>query len=281
MLGQRLAISSPQSAVRDQPYDARLATHDSRLAVPTLEVRGLSVLNDRRAPAAREVTLSVAPGEIVGVAGVDGSGQRELAEALVGLRPLAAGSVHLDGADISRASVAARLAKGLAYVPEDRQREGLIMDFSVAENLLLGRQRDRRFGGGTLLSLREAERAGEAAIQEYRIRAPGAGVLARSLSGGNQQKVLLARALGGAPRALIAMQPTRGLDVEATRLVYKTFRDAQAKGLAILLFSLDLDEIFELSDRIAVLYNGALAGIVPRAEATPEEIGRRMVGGQG
>lgn len=246
--------------------------------MPILEIRAARVLNDRRATAVRDVTLSVAPGEVVGVAGVDGSGQRELAEAVVGLRPLAAGSLWLDGEEISRLPVAARLQRGLAYIPEDRQREGLILDFTLAENLLLGRQRDRNFGGGTLLALDAVARHGEAIVQHYRIRAPGADVPARTLSGGNQQKALIARALSGGPRLLVAMQPTRGLDVEATRFVYKTLRDAQAQGLALLLFSLDLDEIFELADRIAVLYNGALAGIVPRAEATPEGIGRLMVG---
>jgi len=257
---------------------AQYPTPDTRHPMPALELRDVRVLNDRRAPAVRGFTLAVAPGEAVGVAGVDGSGQRELAEAVVGLRPLAAGSVWLAGEEISRLPVAARLQRGLAYIPEDRQREGLILDFTLAENLLLGRQRDRKFGGGTVLDPDRAARYGEAVVQDYRIRAPGADVLARTLSGGNQQKALIARALSGGPRLLVAMQPTRGLDVEATRFVYKTLRDAQAQGLALLLFSLDLDEIFELSDRIAVMYNGALAGIVPRAEATPEGIGRLMVG---
>jgi ABC-type uncharacterized transport system ATPase subunit len=260
--------------------NAQRPTPNAPPPVPVLEIRDVHVLNDRRAPAVRGVTLSVAPGEVLGVAGVDGSGQRELAEAIVGLRPPASGAVWLDGKEISRAGVDERLRRGLAYIPEDRQREGLILDFSLAENLLLGRQRSRLFGGGAFLSLRTIEANGNVLVREHRILAPGADVAARTLSGGNQQKVVLARALEGAPRLLVAMQPTRGLDVDATRFVYKTFRDALARGLAILLFSLDLDEVFEISDRIAVMYNGTLAGVVSRAVATPDDVGRMMVTGR-
>jgi ABC-type uncharacterized transport system ATPase subunit len=248
--------------------------------VPVLEIRNLQVLNDRKAPAVRDFSLSVAPGEILGIAGVDGSGQKELAEAIVGLRQLAQGSILLDGVDISRESVGQRLAHGVGYVPEDRHREGLVLDFSLAENLILGRQRDKRFGGGAILDLRRIAENGDLVVQNHRVRAPNGSVPARTLSGGNQQKIVIARALEGNPRLLVAMQPTRGLDVEATRFVYSLFRDAVAKGLAILLFSLDLDEIMEIADRVAVMYDGHLNGILPRADATPDRIGNLMVGGQ-
>jgi simple sugar transport system ATP-binding protein len=248
---------------------------------PTLEVRGVRALNDRGALAVQSVSLDVRPGEVVGVAGVDGSGQTELAEAIVGLRHIAGGGVWLDGEEITRLSAAARMKRGMAYVPEDRQRDGLVLDFSIAENMILGRQREPTCCGGRTLDLRCMAVKGEMAVREHRIRAGGGDVIARTLSGGNQQKVVLARALDGQPRLLVAMQPTRGLDVEATRFVYDTLRKALLGGMGILLFSLDLDELFEISTRIAVMYNGTLAGIVPRREATPDGIGKLMVSGSG
>lgn len=246
--------------------------------VPVLEIRRVSVLNDRHALAVREVTLNVAPGELVGVAGVDGSGQRELAEAIVGLRPLAGGSILFNGIEIDHLSVAERYRLGLAYVPEDRSKEGLIKEFTVAENLILGYQRNREYGGGILLNLEAIREDAERTLQKYHVRVTGADAPAWTLSGGNQQKVILARALESDPHLLVAMQPTRGLDVESTRSIYASFREAQARGMAVLLFSLDIDEIFEVSHRIAVMYNGSLIAVLPRAQATREAVGRRMLG---
>ncbi len=246
--------------------------------LPLLEVRGLTVLNERRAPAARDVTLSVLPGQIVGVAGVDGSGQRELAEAIVGLRPAQSGSVWVDGEDVTGWSAGRRLARTVAYVPEDRLRDGLILDFTLAENLLLGRQRVPAHGGGRFLDLGTVEERGEEAIRTYRVRAPAGDVLASALSGGNQQKVLVARALAGQPRVLVAMQPTRGLDVAATQFVYGMIRDACRRGMSALVFSLDLDEVLDLADVVAVMYNGSVVGTLPRAQASLDRIGRMMVG---
>ncbi len=248
-------------------------------APPTLEVRGVRALNDRGAPAVNGVSLDVRPGEIVGVAGVDGSGQTELAEAIVGLRSITGGGVWFNGEEITRLSVAARMRKGMAYVPEDRQRDGLVLDYTIAENMILGRQREPTCCGGRTLDLRCMTVKGENAVREHRIRARGGDTVVRYLSGGNQQKVVLARALDGQPKLLVAMQPTRGLDVEATRFVYDTLRKALLGGMGILLFSLDLDELFEMSTRIAVIYNGTLAGIVPKREGTPEGIGKLMVSG--
>jgi simple sugar transport system ATP-binding protein len=248
-------------------------------AVPLLEIKELQVLNQRRSPAVRDFHLQVPAGEIVGVAGVDGSGQKQLAEAVVGIRSIEKGQVLLDGVVLNGLSVERRMQMGIAYIPEDRHREGLILDFTIAENLLLGRQRDRRFGGGWVLDLKRLAQLGDRIVQDYRIRAGGGDTLAGTLSGGNQQKVVIARAMQGHPRLVVAMNPTRGLDVSSTEYVYNAFRDARAKGVSILLFSLDLDEIFALSDRIAVMYNGRLAGVLERASATMEEVGRLMVGG--
>lgn len=246
--------------------------------LPTLEVRGLTVLNDRGAEAVRDASLQALAGQIVGVAGVDGSGQRELAEAIVGLRPAQAGSVWLDGVDVTGWSAGRRLAHGVSTIAEDRQREGLILDFTLAENLLLGRQRQRRFGGGWFLDPATIEAHAEEVIRTYRMRAAGADVPVASLSGGNQQKVLVARALDGSPRLLVAMQPTRGLDVAATQFVYGAIRDACRKGMAALVFSLDLDEIFDLADVVLVMYNGAIVGALPRSAASMDLVGRMMVG---
>jgi simple sugar transport system ATP-binding protein len=289
MIGQRsaapgvlseLGVETPAEGPRPA-YLVGRGAGPGAAAMPTLEVREASVANRRGALAVRGVSLEVMPGEVLGVAGVDGSGQRELAEAIVGLRPLRTGSVRLDGKEIGHSSVGARLRAGITFVPEDRHREGLVLDFSLAENLLLGRERERRFGGGPVLDLGNIDAFGNATVRASRVKAPSATVPARSLSGGNQQKVVIARALQGDPRLLVAMQPTRGLDVEATRFVYEQFREARAKGLGILLFSLDLDEVFAISDRIAVMFDGRLMGIVNRAEATTERIGQMMVGRAG
>jgi ABC-type uncharacterized transport system ATPase subunit len=283
MIGQRSAAPGILTELgfdtpAEGPRPAYLAGRTPTAAMPTLELRDVSVANRRGALAVRGVTLDVMPGEVVGVAGVDGSGQRDLAEAIVGLRPLRSGSINIDGKDIGHLGVGQRLRAGVTYVPEDRHREGLVLDFTLAENLLMGRERERRFGGGRVLDLGLIDSFGNEMVRASRVKAPSATVPARSLSGGNQQKVVVARALQGDPRLLVAMQPTRGLDVEATRFVYEQFREAQEKGLGILLFSLDLDEVFAISDRIAVMFDGRLMGIVKRADATTELIGQMMVG---
>jgi len=246
--------------------------------IPVLELQKVSVMNDHHMLAVREVTLEIAPGELVGVAGLDGSGQRELAEAIVGLRSLAGGRILYEGAEISRLSAAERYRRGIAYIPEDRTREGLIAEFTVAENLILGHHRAYGVGGGFLLDLEAMGEDAEQALHKHQIRAAGKDAPLYTLSGGNQQKIMLARALGHEPHLLIAMQPTRGLDVESTRLIYTAFHQSQARGMAILLFTLDMDEIFEVSDRIAVLFNGCLVAVLPRADATREEVGRLMLG---
>jgi len=246
--------------------------------LPCLELRGLRVLDDRRAEAVRGIDLAVARGEIVGVAGVDGSGQRELAEAILGLRPVSAGSIRLNGDDITHLDPAGRMDRGIAYVPEDRHRDGMVLSFTIAENMLLGRERSRRFGGGRFLDLGRITDLGEQAIREHRILAGGADVPGSALSGGNRQKVVLARALMSDPALLVAMQPTRGLDAHATRSEYEQLRTAASRGMAVLLFSLDLDEILDVADRIVVMFDHALAGEMPRHAADPASIGRMMVG---
>ena len=249
---------------------------------PLLQIEDITVRNVRRAVAVAKVSLTLQLGEIVGIAGVDGSGQRELAEALVGLRPMDSGRLFLTGLEITHQSVRQRQELGMAYIPEDRHRSGLILDFTVAENFLLGHEHDPFWGGGKRLHPSTLLTRTASLIQSYGVRTAqeGANLRIRTLSGGNQQKVVIARAMESHPSVLVACQPTRGLDVEASRFVYKILRDAREKGLGVLLFSLDLDEILELSDRVAVMFNGCINGILSRTEATPEQIGRYMVGSQ-
>ena len=249
-------------------------------ASPLLQMENVTARNVRGAEAVQNVSLNVGRGEILGIAGVDGSGQRELSEALVGLRRMETGRLFLEGVDITRLNVRQRQQAGIAYIPEDRHRAGMILDFSIAENYLLGHEREAGWGGGVTLDTRVLLSRAQAMVQRYDVRggtqdgmAPGG-----ALSGGNQQKVVFARAMDSGPRLLVACQPTRGLDVEASRFVYKTLERAKADGLGVLLFSLDLDEILRLSDHIAVMFNGRVAGVLSRAEATPERIGALMTG---
>jgi simple sugar transport system ATP-binding protein len=247
---------------------------------PLLQVEHVTVRNTRRAKAVEDVSISVGMGEIVGVAGVDGSGQRELAEAIIGLRRMETGRLFLAGIELTRRSVRQRQRMGIRYIPEDRHRDGMILDFTVGENYLLGHHRDPNWGGGLLLNRATIIARAAAMIQRYDVRSAyeGATLSARTLSGGNQQKVVVARAMDSQPRLLIACQPTRGLDVEASRFVYRVLRGAREEGMGILLFSLDLDEILELSDRIAVMFNGRISGILSRGQATPQAIGALITG---
>jgi simple sugar transport system ATP-binding protein len=276
-LGREESESGHRFLVSAEP----IAHRESRIENPLLQIEGVTVRGARGVEAAQDIRFEVGPGEIVGVAGVDGSGQRELSEAIVGLRPLTQGRLFLAGREITRLSVRERQRAGLVYIPEDRHRVGLILDFTVAENYLLGHEWSPEWGGGLLLRPALLLAQAEAMIRRYDVRAGQRGPqnLARALSGGNQQKIVFARAMDSVPRLLIACQPTRGLDVEASRFVYKTLRQAREAGLSILLFSLDLDEIFALSDRIAVLFNGRLAGVLPCAQATPELVGHLMTTG--
>ncbi len=227
-----------------------------------------------------DVSLEVAGGEVVGVAGVDGSGQRELAEVIVGLRGPDTGAILLDNMSIARKDVRERMGLGVGFIPEDRQRAGLVMDFTIAEDLLLGHERERKCGGGLFLRRRAMQARADTAIKTYDIRGGllGARQSVQTLSGGNQQKIVVARAIESAPRLLVASQPTRGLDVEASEFVYRSLREVQERGAAILLFSLDLDELLAMSDRVAVLFDGRIVGILPRGQATRDTVGALMTG---
>jgi len=275
-------VHYPPTGPTDSPTPTPALPVPPPTGSPLLQIENVTVRNARRAEAVRGVSLEIGMGEIVGIAGVDGSGQRELAEAIVGLRRIESGRLFLAGIDLTHRSVRERQEYGVAYIPEDRQRDGLALDFTVAENYLLGHAWEPSWGGGWRLNRQRILTRAAHMIQRYDVRVgfQGAETPARALSGGNQQKVIIARAMESGLRLLVACQPTRGLDVAASRFVYTTLLQARARGLGVLLFSLDLDEIFQISDRIAVLFNGQIVGILPRAQATPERIGALMTGAE-
>ncbi|HET7632615.1 MAG TPA: ABC transporter ATP-binding protein [Gemmatimonadaceae bacterium] len=244
-----------------------------------LEVRELTVPDSRRTRAVDAVSFTIAPGEILGIAGVEGNGQTELVEALAGLRRASSGAILLDARDITHLSVRARGDAGLSHVPEDRQARGLILDYSIAHNLVLGQQ--HRFSRhGTLDEARIARNAADQ-IARFDIRPTDGSVPARTLSGGNQQKIVIARELGRDFKVLLAAQPTRGVDVGAIEFIHAQLRAARAAGKAVLLVSADLTEVLALADRIAVMYGGRFVALLPRAAANEEVLGAYMTGASG
>jgi ABC-type uncharacterized transport system ATPase subunit len=254
----------------------------SGLALPALEVRGLTVSNARRSNAVDDVSFSVAPGEILGVAGVEGNGQTELIEAIAGLRRARSGSILLDHLDITNASVRARGDAGLSHIPEDRHARGLVLDYSIADNLILGQQH-RFTRGGFLNSFLDGERIADNArkqIGAFDIRPNDPALPARALSGGNQQKIVVAREMGRDFRVLLAAQPTRGVDVGAIEFIHAQLRTARGMGKGVLLLSADLAEVLALSDRVAVMYGGRFVIVLPRAQASEEVLGPYMTGAE-
>ena len=224
------------------------------------------------------VTLDVRAGEIVGIAGVEGNGQKELAEAIVGIRPVTSGQIFLGDRDITGERVADVRNDGVGYIPEDRHEQGLVLDMSLWENSVLGRQDDRPFVNRLgVLRLGAIKALAEALIEKFDVRTRSIGVAAKTLSGGNQQKLILARELEPDPRFLLAAQPTRGLDVGAIEFVWRQILEQKAEGRAVLLISAELDEIYALSDRILTLYEGEITGVFG-PDAPPEDIGAAMLG---
>jgi simple sugar transport system ATP-binding protein len=246
-----------------------------------LKLQGLNALNDRKLPALRDVDFEVHEYEILGLAGVEGNGQTELVEVLTGVRELRSGDIFFDGKPVTHTSSHERIGMGISCVPEDRQRTGLIMDFSVLENLMLGRHDRPPFATKWFrLNLSKATGFADRVIQEYSIKTPGTGTLARHLSGGTQQKVIVAREFSRKPRFIIASQPTRGLDVGATEYVREKLVEMRDQGCAVLLISADLDEIFALSDRIAVIYEGRIVAVKEAKQTNELELGLLMTGGK-
>ena len=243
-----------------------------------LEVRDLVAINDRRQVALDGVSLEVREGEVLGIAGVQGNGQTELVEVVTGLRHPQSGSVRLTGQDVTGASPRRITELGAAHVPEDRQRDGLVLPYSVADNLALQTYYRPPFARGVVLQEDEIRKSAEARIGEFDIRTPSAFTPAGSLSGGNQQKVIVAREFSRPIRLLVASQPTRGLDVGSIEYIHGRILEKRDSGTAVLLVSPELDEVLELSDRIAVMYRGRIVATVNADRVTKEQIGLLMAG---
>ena len=277
MVGREISVPASRDALSFYPDD----DSGTRTVVPALEVRGLVVLSAHGPCAVDGVSLEIAPGEIVGIAGVEGNGQTELIEAIAGLRAVLEGEIMLDGTRIEMLSVRARAERGLSHIPEDRHRRGLVLDYSVADNLILGL--DRQFARPPF-ALRFDRAKIDAHVRrqiaEFDIRPSDPTRPARTLSGGNQQKIVVARESGPARRftTLLAAHPTRGVDVGAIESIHAHLRAARTAGRAILLVSSELSELLALSDRIAVMLRGRIVATLPRHEATVAALGRLMSG---
>jgi simple sugar transport system ATP-binding protein len=243
-----------------------------------LEIADLTVMGDRGDIAVRDLELEVRAGEILGIAGVSGNGQRELAQAIAGLRRVAGGTIEINGESVANLPPAEVRAHGLAYVPEERMGTGAIPGFTVSENLLLIDHGAKRFVTRGLLDFDRIEAHGEALVEEYAIKTPSLDTMTSSLSGGNIQKLILARELSGTPKVLLAAQPSRGVDIGATEYIHRRLIEQRGEGTAVLMVSEDLDEIFAPSDRIAVIYEGEIIGVVDADQATREEVGLMMAG---
>jgi len=233
---------------------------------------------DRGLPAVRGISLEVRAGEILGVAGVSGNGQRELAELIAGLRRATSGRLSLDEHDITVWEPDRRLAHGLAYIPEERMRDGVIRELSVEENLIIEDHGRPPFARGIFLNFARIAQHVDRLIDEFEIKTPSRSTPLRNLSGGNIQKLILARELAKRPSVLVAAQPTRGVDIGSTEYIHRRLIEQRAAGTATLLISEDLDEVLNLSDRLAVLYEGRVMGILDREEATVERLGLMMAG---
>ncbi|HBG74845.1 MAG: heme ABC transporter ATP-binding protein [Chloroflexi bacterium GWB2_49_20] len=243
-----------------------------------LEIRNLQVMGDRGTEALRGVDFEIHSGEIVGLAGVSGNGQRELAECLAGVRKTTQGEILLDNEDITSLPLKRRVDIGLAYIPEERMRDGAIRDFSVQENVFLHDHSSTKYTHGIFLDFSRMRAFANELVNKFNVKTPSLDTPIKNLSGGNIQKLIMARELSRQPKVLIAAQPTRGVDIGATEYIHQRLLQQREEGTAILLISEDLDEIRVLSDRIAVLYEGRIMGVVERNEATVEQIGLMMAG---
>src|SRR5687768_560700 len=280
MVGREVSLMSRQGealGVASHPEAPTTAeAHATAGYSAALEVKDLVVIGPRETRAIDGITFAVQPGEIFGIAGVEGNGQSELIEAVAGLRRVSSGTVHLGQRDITNRDVRERGDAGLSHIPEDRHRRGLVLEYSLADNLILGRQ--HRFTRSGVLDRRGIATHGDEQVKAFDIRPPDATLPAGALSGGNQQKVVIAREMGREFSVLLASQPTRGVDVGAIEFIHGRIRAAAASGQGVLLVSADLVEVLALADRVAVMYDGQFVVVLPRAEASAEVLGPYMTG---
>lgn len=267
MFGGRPPLESSPRSGRVRPSTQTICT-----------LKNVTALNDRGVAAVQDITLSLAAGEIFGIAGVDGNGQKELGEVIAGQRTLLQGQILIDGIDVTNKGVAEAARAGVGYVTDDRLGEACVPSLTVAENTVLKVIRRPPFSRWTFINRPAVEAHARRLIKDFNVKAAGPGVRLATLSGGNIQKLLLARELALKPRLLICNKPTQGLDVLTTRFILRTLRQEADRGMAVLLISSELDEILELGDRIGVMYNGRLLAVMSRDNADPEMIGRLMLG---
>ncbi|MDA2595934.1 ABC transporter ATP-binding protein [Bacillus cereus group sp. Bc061] len=246
-----------------------------------LSIANLIVHDTRKLPAVKGLDLTVRAGEIVGIAGIDGNGQSELIEAITGLRKVESGSIAIKGKEITNWPVRRITEEGIGHIPEDRHKHGLVLDFSVRDNIVLQTYYKNPFSKKGILNFSKITGKAKALIEQFDVRTPSEQTLARALSGGNQQKAIIAREVDRNPDLLIAAQPTRGLDVGAIEFIHKKLIEQRDNGKAVLLLSLELDEILNVSDRVAVIYEGKIVAIVDAKETNEQQLGLLMAGGTG
>jgi ABC-type uncharacterized transport system ATPase subunit len=244
-----------------------------------LEVKNLSVMGNHGVLGLKDFSLSVRAGEIVGLAGVDGNGQTELVEALTGLRKIESGSIFLDNIDIANFSIKERILAGMAHIPQDRHKHGLVLDYSLEENMVIELYDKKPYSRNGFLNKDEIRKHSEKIIDDFDVRSgEGPISITRSMSGGNQQKAIVGREVDHNPNLLIAVQPTRGLDVGSIEYIHQRLVEQRDSGKAVLLVSLELDEVLDLSDQIAIINHGELVGFVKASETIENEVGLMMAG---
>lgn len=273
MVGREVALPSRKSGTA-------VSNTSGAKAAPALSLQTVIVAGERTARAVDGVSFDLAPGEVLGIAGVEGNGQTELIEAISGLRPVSSGRILLGQHDLTTRTVRERGDLGLSHVPEDRHHRGLVLDYSIADDLILGQQ--HRFSSGIMLDRDKIARNSTTRVSEFDIRPPMPGLAARALSGGNQQKIVVAREMGGGRdfSVLLAAQPTRGVDVGAIEFIHSRILAARDAGKAVLLVSADLAEILALSTRVAVMYRGKFVVVLDGDHASAETLGPYMTGAQ-
>jgi simple sugar transport system ATP-binding protein len=243
-----------------------------------LELRALCVNDDRAQQVVNKVSLEVRAGEIVGIAGVQGNGQTELVEAITGLRHVQAGQVLIAGQDLTNAVPRTITEAGTAHVPEDRQEDGLVLSYSIADNLVLNTYYLAPFARGVVLDEAKIRENADELVKRFDVRTPSSAVPVGNLSGGNKQKVIIARELSRPVKLVIAAQPTRGVDVGSIEFIHQTIVAERDRGAAVLVISAELDEIMSLADRIAVMYHGQEVAVLPAGQASREDLGLLMAG---
>jgi simple sugar transport system ATP-binding protein len=284
--GKVVGDASPSAAAEElasmmvgREVDLEVDKSPAKLGEVVVEFKDISVLDDRSQLAVDGIDLEVRGGEILAIAGVQGNGQTELAEALLGLRQIVKGqgSIKLNGQPIHNLSVRQRLEAGISFVPEDRKKDGLVGEFTIAENMMLNGSRSHPFANGIWIDFANRDRITNERIREFDIRTQSSETLAENLSGGNQQKVVVARELSRSGNLLLAAQPTRGVDVGSIEFIHERIVAERNEGRAVILISTELDEVIALADRIAVMYRGKIVGIVD-ANTPRAQLGKMMAG---